>query len=342
MQTTHSFPDARQLPPLNPAALVEQAAPLGEHSLLQFDAAATPVALTGTRDVEVLAGGLLLRHAHVYNHCDMHHHARLFAGTKLVMLLAGEAHVRFGGKTLPVDSPGQAAMVNLARTDCFERRARAGTREASLTLTVPHQWLEKHFERVHEAPCDIRRLPHLSMCRWQPDALLLEQARAVLLGAADMPPAIRHLQQQSLALAMLAQALPAMLEMPEIELLEPRSARHLRCIRGLIDNDDMLGLDVEQIARRTGMSPSVLQRKFKQCHGVSLQRYLRQRRLLRARWRLERDAISVDEAATLAGYEHAANFATAFRRNFGMSPRAARKTAEPVRQAHQARQGGGM
>ncbi|WP_246767099.1 helix-turn-helix domain-containing protein, partial [Bordetella pertussis] len=47
---------------------------------------------------------------------------------------------------------------------------------------------------------------------------------------------------------------------------------------------------------------------------------LRGARLTRARLGLERDGLSVAQAACLAGYTSAANFATAFRRAFGVTP----------------------
>ncbi|CAM5502008.1 AraC family transcriptional regulator OS=Stutzerimonas stutzeri OX=316 GN=CXK95_03430 PE=4 SV=1 [Stutzerimonas stutzeri] len=52
--------------------------------------------------------------------------------------------------------------------------------------------------------------------------------------------------------------------------------------------------------------------------------YQRARRLLQARQALEREGISVNEAAWRAGYNSAANFATAFKRQFGISPRQVR------------------
>jgi len=52
--------------------------------------------------------------------------------------------------------------------------------------------------------------------------------------------------------------------------------------------------------------------------------YQRARRLLQARQALEREGISVNEAAWRAGYNSPANFATAFKRQFGISPRQVR------------------
>jgi AraC-like DNA-binding protein len=75
------------------------------------------------------------------------------------------------------------------------------------------------------------------------------------------------------------------------------------------------------IARNAGMSVNTLQRIFRMVHNTTVFDYVRARKLHRAREALERDGASVAEAAYIAGYASAANFATAFRRFFGTSPK---------------------
>jgi AraC-like DNA-binding protein len=53
--------------------------------------------------------------------------------------------------------------------------------------------------------------------------------------------------------------------------------------------------------------------------------FIRHRRLEQARSALERDAVSVKQAAFLAGYSSAANFSTAYRKHFGCTPRQSRR-----------------
>lgn len=68
------------------------------------------------------------------------------------------------------------------------------------------------------------------------------------------------------------------------------------------------------------MSTRTLQRQFADLHGIGLLEYARRRRLDLARELLERGDATVAQAAHRAGYAHPANFATAFRRQFGMPP----------------------
>ena len=77
---------------------------------------------------------------------------------------------------------------------------------------------------------------------------------------------------------------------------------------------------LNQVARASAMSASVLQRRFKEHTGVTVFEYVRNRRLERVRDALSKDGISISEAAFMAGYNHTSNFITAFKRRFGVTP----------------------
>lgn len=63
-----------------------------------------------------------------------------------------------------------------------------------------------------------------------------------------------------------------------------------------------------------------LQRLFRVSEGCSVFEYVRVKRLEAALAALSAGATTVKEASLIAGYSSAANFATAFRRQFGMTP----------------------
>jgi AraC-like DNA-binding protein len=77
---------------------------------------------------------------------------------------------------------------------------------------------------------------------------------------------------------------------------------------------------VESIAREAGISASGLQQLLRRAEGKSVFEYVRDQRLQRAREALKAGDISVQEASHLAGYSNPANFATAFRKRFGVVP----------------------
>jgi AraC-like DNA-binding protein len=79
-------------------------------------------------------------------------------------------------------------------------------------------------------------------------------------------------------------------------------------------------LNVEQIARRTAMSPSHFAHRFRAIARVSPMRYLRDVRLDTARTRLLANDVRVSEVAIEVGFESPAHFTREFKRRFGVPP----------------------
>ncbi|MBN8412705.1 helix-turn-helix domain-containing protein [Halomonas litopenaei] len=80
-----------------------------------------------------------------------------------------------------------------------------------------------------------------------------------------------------------------------------------------------------ELGRRIGMSERRLKQRFKEYHGQTLSDCLRQARLREAQRLLDDGALTIAQVADALGYEHAANFATAFKRDVGLTPRAYRR-----------------
>lgn len=89
--------------------------------------------------------------------------------------------------------------------------------------------------------------------------------------------------------------------------------------------NEPLGLD--QLEAHFHLNRRSLQRMFKQRFGVTLSDFIRQERLKSACRALQDGGISIARAAHLAGYTSAANFTTAFRREFGVPPGVMRRQA---------------
>lgn len=277
--------------------------------------------LEGRYGVEAFASGMTLRHAAVRNHRDMVSRAEMAPGLKLILLLNGSAEVRFGGTPLPLaPAASSALLINLCEAESFERRAAAGTRENSLTLTLHPEWLACAGEEVTTG------LPaHLTPHRWQPSKALLELAREALTYCpASFPEQddwSQRLRREGLALTLAGEGLGSLGHQRKGAGALPRHARRLW---DFIESGSGDRLTLGEIARRLGMSVSTLQRLSHERHGHSLQRHLRHRRLLHAERELRSGNVDVSMAAELAGYGDPTNFATAFRRTFGISPREAR------------------
>jgi AraC-like DNA-binding protein len=79
---------------------------------------------------------------------------------------------------------------------------------------------------------------------------------------------------------------------------------------------------VDDLASQAGLSETTLKRGFSQVFNTTVYGYVRSRRMEHAQRLLESGAATVLEAATLVGYSNPSNFAAAFRRQFGVNPKA--------------------
>jgi two-component system, response regulator YesN len=82
---------------------------------------------------------------------------------------------------------------------------------------------------------------------------------------------------------------------------------------------------IRDLARQLRLSPSYLQRLFKQETGVLLGEWLTEQRLQRAAHLLQHSCMSVKEITHTVGYEHVSSFTRAFERRFRHAPSLYRK-----------------
>ncbi|MCG9892082.1 MAG: AraC family transcriptional regulator [Thermosynechococcaceae cyanobacterium MS004] len=80
-------------------------------------------------------------------------------------------------------------------------------------------------------------------------------------------------------------------------------------------------LTLEELARRSQLNESTLNRGFKQEFGRTVFDYLLDYRLEQARQMLERGTMQVSEVMMAVGLRNRSYFATAFRRKFGQNPK---------------------
>lgn len=134
----------------------------------------------------------------------------------------------------------------------------------------------------------------------------------------------QRLVWQGLALQLLGHALPE-----TDEAATPRlSSRDRACLSALferIHRDPGAEYCLSALAREAAMSTSSLRQKFRQLYGDTLFAHIRRCRLDQARRYLER-GYSVQQTAHACGFKHATNFATAFKRAFGVTPHDVRST----------------
>jgi len=257
--------------------------------------------------------------------------AELKPALKLVMMLQGSADVSFGHRRLtwPMDEPGggdDAALVSLAEPDLFVRRARRGNAERSVTLTVTQEWLTNG--PLADGPAwpaiESFATTHLSLVRWRPSSRMRALAEQISRPAV-FTAGLQSLYQESRCIEMIVEALGGVAALQGSRgcspAVGPRAGRKLSALRELLDSGAADDASLAVIARQVGMTVNAMQSGFRALTGKAVFEYLRYGRLERARCALERDGASVAEATAIAGYSSTANFSTAFRREFGLTPR---------------------
>lgn len=125
------------------------------------------------------------------------------------------------------------------------------------------------------------------------------------------------------ALELLARTIFALQQRVDVR-AHPTQPR-LQSTKDLIDSNIGHPWSVAELARHAGLSRRSFHQHFAAAYGVSPADYLRTRRLELAREALVYQDMSVTEAAYFVGYASPANFATAFRRQFGVPPSACRR-----------------
>jgi AraC-like DNA-binding protein len=208
----------------------------------------------------------------------------------------------------------------------FRRRARRGAQVRKVCVSLTPEW----FETVggdYAAACELAGLgrQHLAIRHWQPSARLLALVEQ-MLSPPDYNPLLQHLYLESRALEIASEAMSLASGQfaPSQPGLRPQEHQRIRRTLELLQSDTADNWSLERIAQEIGVNVSTLQRQFQASQGMSLFEYQRRRKLLQAREALERQGVSVSYAAWQAGYSSAANFSTAFKRAFGLTPKQAR------------------
>jgi AraC-like DNA-binding protein len=209
----------------------------------------------------------------------------------------------------------------------FRRQARRGSHIRKLVVSLTPDWFEGRGEGVGATDGAIRRFmgSHLTPRVWKPSSRLLTLADQ-MLNPPGYDALLASLYLESRALDIACEALASLGEATTVveHGLRPQEYRRLQRLVEMLDSGEADSWSLDHIARETGVNATTLQRQFRSLKGMTVFEYQRGRRLNSAREALEREGATVTEAAWRAGYNSPANFATAFKRQFGISPRQVR------------------
>lgn len=294
--------------------------------------------LDGLFDATELAAGLRLLRVDLKDVRGVNVHGTLEPGLRIALVIGGKSDVSYGDRRLVLDpTQHQAAcgsIVSLNRREFFHRQSRRGERERTASLTLSTAWLQSRLGIDFTDHAFFAR--HLAARTWTPSQQAVTLVEQMLRPPALTPPLWR-LYLESRALDVIVEALGCLESQgvsahddttawqlmrgtsPAASLRE-RDRMRMCEVRDLLDSVEAESLSLHDIAQRACVSVNTLQRHFRATWGKTVVNYLRDARLMRARVALERDGATVSEAADIAGYTSAANFATAFKRCFDISP----------------------
>lgn len=260
---------------------------------------------------------------------------------RMIVLLEGSVNLRYGERKLQLSSAAsdgshsvcvshrpQAVLLSLAEAERFERHARRGAYARRLSLCVGAQWLEPVMAGQPLRGVEDFARSHLAMRHWQPTARFAALAEQIVRAPSLNAPFL-HLYMESRVLELVSEGLMQLGQadgaVPALGArLLPHEHRRIRALHDFLQTEQAVDMSLDALARQSGANANTLQKHFRAAYGTTIFDFLREQRLQRARGALERDGLSVAQAAHLAGYTSAANFATAYRRRFGMPPKLAR------------------
>ncbi|WP_246623719.1 helix-turn-helix transcriptional regulator [Sphingomonas colocasiae] len=106
--------------------------------------------------------------------------------------------------------------------------------------------------------------------------------------------------------------------------VRPKSRQKVLELCEILQSGEGAAMSIAQLCRQLAWNETQMMESFKQVTGMTISGYRQRARMDEALRQLRTTDRSVTEIAFDAGYEHSSNFATAFKRIFGFSPKMAR------------------
>lgn len=233
-------------------------------------------------------------------------------------MLNGDVDVRIGRKGLHLGK--DQLMTSFAPAERFELAFAPAHRNLELRIT-PQRLSELAGEDYQRLGDSIERNFCLHTThgnqRIKDAALRLER----LLGDDSASPLLVH----SASLEFLAWHLKAFNPKDQSEQISRREQKQLLAARERLLMDLSAAPTIEQLARETGLNQLKLKRGFKAMFDVSIYALFQRERMGKARQLLQHHGVT--DTASMLGYSNISHFSVAFRKQYGVLPRDARRGA---------------
>lgn len=292
----------------------------------------------GYRDVVHIADGFDMVVGDVRHEQPATIRVREGATLKLHYRLSGAGRARLDGEK-EVDIPERCCML-LLHPDGISKREWffAGQHEQSVTLLLSADFLNNRLGDVnHQLPAYVRAFlaSDTSQSRQVTIPLRADMVRAAAsLLACELAGSLRILYAEAKAYELLSLSIKAVID-AEAGLdsrdggLGQADLEKLTAARRLLEKDFLNPPKIADLARIVALNEAKLMRAFKQVYGTTIFDFSQHLRMDLAKKLIETTDLSVTEVALDVGYEYSSNFTTAFKRHFGITPKAARDAANP-------------
>ncbi|MGF1908553.1 AraC family transcriptional regulator [Vibrio kasasachensis] len=251
------------------------------------------------------------------------------AHSALLVTILLEGNLSFGYGDLQFDFSAkdgpQGVVVNIAKPTNFRRSLSRNNRMCKINILIKPKWLHSRMNGNDGANLFLD--VHQAFYRLELHQPLIDLAK--MLAHRETPKNLKDkVEIESLTSQILAFALEQLPECPDKEdkVSVDTSDTRIEDIISYIETHLDHHLTLDKLANKFSMSVSNLQRRFKQTLNITVNEYIRHRRLAIARQHLERGLVTITEAAYEAGYQHPSNFTNAFKKLFGVPPQDIEKT----------------
>jgi len=277
--------------------------------------------------------GLTIHAAKVIERQNLKSSVELKPSISFNLILKGEVEFSIGGERHKIGAPYttepesiiECSAITLSQPEVLTRYLHEGRDVQKLNISVTYEWLYSRCRNeIQTQQLTTLFSQHAKLFRWQATSEQHALAETLFDFEEDVEMT-RELLHEHTTIRLIGLYIDSLLkQLPAINndqqrLTNRRSVAKTQLIE-MIDNKITSNISLEEIAQANCISVSTLQRRFKKQLGMTVNEYIRLRRLDLAKSAIILRGLTIGEAAFLAGYNHSSNFTSAFKKQFAITP----------------------
>lgn len=192
-------------------------------------------------------------------------------------------------------------------------------------VSAPRTWVERIFESFDSNARGLNSFlsGHLQTATFFANEKILRPAHQILNPPKTISPELLKLHERRMGIDLLYESCLSFLESRQSSSKNIRYS-HFDIAEGaknfIFDHIDK-DITAAQIADSLNVTISTLQRAFKTFNHQPMSDFIRKERMKKARFLLENKGLAVSQVGYCVGYNNPSNFATAYRREYGVAPK---------------------